>query len=222
MPINSEYFGENFLKSVCLEKWGGICILLHKNDWVSKTIILFLSDLPDYRHEITWTLSFHVILYRQKAMRTPTRSLTWSALNPIWLLPRIKRQNCLPQTKHVKGLNSLNRSPISRLHNCSVTQVNENSPFMHVSPSNPVPEQSQVKLPGVFVQTPPLSHGVDGHSSMSKTDWEFQLKTKIRKTTALESNSTQQAHDVALPWYWSRCAVTTSYQRHYNVDIMCP
>ena len=95
------------------------------------------------------------------------------------------RQNCLPIIELVKGHDSLNQPPISRLHihTVLITQVNKNSPFMHVSPSNPVPEQSQVKLPGVLVQTPPLSQGVDGHSSMSKTDLEFKLKTKRRKTT---------------------------------------
>ena len=40
-------------------------------------------------------------------------------------------------------------------------------PFWHVSPSNPVPEQSQVKVPGVLVQAPVL-HGVpELHSSTS-------------------------------------------------------
>ena len=47
--------------------------------------------------------------------------------------------------------------------------MNINLPSWHVSPSNPVPEQSQLNVPGVLLQVPVLQGLVGLHSLISTT-----------------------------------------------------
>ena len=54
--------------------------------------------------------------------------------------------------------------------------VKSHLPVWHVAPSYPVPVQSQVKLPTVLVQVPPLLHGVPvAHSSTSVIGAKYDL-----------------------------------------------
>ena len=62
----------------------------------------------------------------------------------------------------------------------TIRQIWVNSPLPQVGPSNPVPEQSQVKVPGELIHVPPL-HGKDStvHSSISRKNRHTTLHISV-------------------------------------------